>query len=179
MPAPHLEKLSGVNIYGGDGTGSVQTVVYDLVALDCIARYRGPISVGGRILLSAREKHTAAEMGEGISLIEGSKGSCGSQKNWYTWLEKDSILRVVTVPLALKDEFAEAARVEGFEAKLVTPESNLLAELREEKSRLLTRLEQINEELSSLEHSSEEDDWSKVFRLNLGRSDSLSRALFR
>ncbi|MDQ8199388.1 hypothetical protein QEH56_14575 [Pelagicoccus enzymogenes] len=145
-----------LRFHGDDGTGTVQTVVYDLVALDEMKCLCGPITVNGRILLTARGNYGGAKMGDGVSLIEGSKGSGGSQNNWFTWLEKGSILKVLTVPLALKDEFAGAARTQGFEVKLVTAENKLVAELKDEKRRLLARLEEIDSELLPLESSIEE-----------------------
>lgn len=108
---------------------------------------KGPVVLFGRIIASARGRDSGARLGDGVSFESGGAHSGGSMKNWYTYLEKESVFTVYDVPvLAVEQKLGWDDDYGTFE---VVKNGNGKAALEAEKEALLKRLAEIEELLNA------------------------------
>lgn len=103
----------------------------------------------GRQIAAAKDRDSGARLGLGVVLESGDVDSGGSQKNWQTTIDADTVLVVHDVPLPIAQAFNESG--ERCEIIPSAVEKSRVDVLREERERLVARLAEIDAELAAAE----------------------------
>ena len=93
---PHVRELL-LDEYGSDGSPA-ELVDIRVTTLSDIRASARPITLCGRVVVSARGRDSGARLGEGVSLIKGRAASGGSVKNWVTMLTEGAVFEMFDVP---------------------------------------------------------------------------------
>lgn len=134
------------DIYGTDGrTQSEPMLTIKVKATQGQSIYTASVFVAGREIARAFGRESGAKLGEGVIQLEGRIKSSGSVKNWYTDVTAGSVFEIRDIPKRAVDAYDFPAN--GWE---IVPETDNVARceaLKNEKSALLLRIEEINAEL--------------------------------
>ena len=135
---PHVRGLCR-EIYGTDGT-ACDTVTLRVTATEGLYEGRGPITIAGRIVASARGRDSGARTGEGVLLLEGRATSGGSMKNWTTEISVGAVMEIIDVPRAAVPDADETQRL-ALEVEIVSSvtadkQDALVAELQRLRARM-------------------------------------------
>lgn len=130
------------DVYGMDDMPQ-ETVTVKIKINDTISKHCAPIVMFGRTIAAAYGRDSGARVGDGVCFESGKCTSGGSAKNWYTYIEENSVILVHDVPknaveqkLGWHDSYGEFEIMEK-----ANPNAALLAE----KEALLKRLAEIEE----------------------------------
>jgi hypothetical protein len=133
-----------IDCYGNDGTTFQELVDIRVKFLRDLESSKGPITVFGRIIGSAKARDSGARLGNGVVLEEGRIGSAGSYINWTTAVDAGTQVILFDVPKALVlaggEKHVEINIVESNQTTSEEQEGDLTAE----RERLLARLAQID-----------------------------------
>lgn len=133
-----------IDCYGNDGTTFQELVDLRIKFLRDLVASKGPITVFGRIIGSAKARDSGARLGNGVVLEEGKISSAGSYVNWTTTVDAGTVVLLFDVPKALVVA-SEPKSVEINIVKSSQPTSeDHAAELSAERGRLLARLARID-----------------------------------
>ncbi len=133
-----------IDCYGNDGTTFQELVDLRIKFLRDLVASKGPITVFGRIIGSAKARDSGARLGNGVVLEDGKISSAGSYVNWTTTVDAGTVVLLFDVPKAL----VVASEPKYVEINIVEPSQPTseghAAELNAERGRLLARLAHID-----------------------------------
>lgn len=111
----------------------------------------GPVTTLGRTLARATGRDSGAHVGEGVVLVSGHIGSCGSIKNWRSSVAKGTIFELKDVPRSLYDSGYDMYDEDEVIYEVVEETTDRKAALEEERQKLLNRIAEIDAELAKLQ----------------------------
>lgn len=148
---PQVRELC-LDCFGDEGYGVSDLVNVRLEAETEIAVCRCPITIGGRVLVRARDRDSGAAPGEDVLFFSGTIASGGSMKYWKTIVEEGTELKVLNVPRSLLETYRIDADDMGFAFSVEEIETTDSASLlQKEKERLLGRLMEVEEAMEEAE----------------------------
>lgn len=140
-----------IECYGNDGMTFQELVDIRVTYLTGVETCKGPVTVFGRIIGSAKARHSGATLGRGVVLEEGKITSSGSHANWTTAVASGTVVLVLDVPKALVvgggPKFVEVSIIESSH----TSTTEQAIELAGERNRLLARVAQIDSLLADIQ----------------------------
>ena len=130
--------------YGNDGATFLELVNIRITYLTGVEACKGPVTIFGRIIGSAKARYSGVTLGSGVVLEEGKITSSGSHANWTTAVASGTVVLLFDVPKAL----VLAGGPKFVEVKIVEPGQSIVgdqtAELASERDRLMARVAQID-----------------------------------
>jgi hypothetical protein len=133
-----------IECYGNDGTTFEELVDIRIKFLRDLVASKGPITVFGRVIGSAKARDSGARLGNGVVLEEGKISSAGSYVNWTTAVDAGTVVLLFDVPKALVlaggSKYVEINIVEPSQPTSEDHANELIAE----RDRLLARLAHID-----------------------------------
>lgn len=108
--------------------------------------WRDSVYLFGIVVARATGRDSGARIGHNATLISGDIGSGGSRSNWETIIKKDTVIKLRNVPkeaLSKKPEY-------NVTVEIIEEEKIDVVKLKEEKEKLLSRLDEINKLLEDL-----------------------------
>ena len=112
---------------------------------------RGPVTMLGRIIASAKGRDSGAKIGDDVCFEKGGATSWGSVKNWNTKINAGSVIILHDVPTyAIENKIDFGYNDEDIDLEIIPSQSKAdpRQELLEEKERLLARLAEIEQLLA-------------------------------
>ena len=138
-----------VECYGNDGTTFQELVDIRVTYLTGVVACKGPATVFGRIIGSAKARHSGATLGNGVVLEMGKITSSGSHANWTAAVASGTVVILLDVPKALVlsggPKFVEVNIIEPRQPNSM---EQALA-LTSERDRLLARVAEIDSLLAA------------------------------
>lgn len=154
VPAPAVDNARKImmDVYGEtDLPETSGRLTLSVTATRELSKYCGPIVLFGKIIASAHGRDSGAYPGEDVCFILGDPDSGGSSKNWKTVIPKGSEFRIFNVPRSMYEKYIETSEeYPDIEVENITCDIDVKA-LKEEREKLLKRLEEIDDLLKSAE----------------------------
>ena len=144
-------KKACFDLFGSDGSSS-KLVDIKITFLKGVLNYQDAVYICNRQIAYATGRDSGAKIGEGVKLLTGEIDSGGSTKNWFTTIEKDTVLIMRDVyEAAVEKELVkiDEAEVKRIKIELISEHVDVDA-LKDEKEKLLKRLQEIDETLSKV-----------------------------
>ena len=133
-----------IECYGNDGATFQELVDTRITYLTGVVACKGPVTVFGRVIGSAKARYSGVTLGNGVVLEEGKITSSGSHANWTTAVASGTVVLLFDVPKAL----VLAGGPKFVEVKIVEPDQPIVgdqtADLVQERDRLMVRVAQID-----------------------------------
>ena len=133
-----------IECYGNDGLTFQELVDIRITYLTGVEACKGPVTVFGRIIGSAKARYSGTTLGNGVVLEEGKISSSGSHANWTTAVASGTVVLLFDVPKAL----VLAGGPKFVEVKIVEPDQPIVgdqtADLVQERDRLMVRVAEID-----------------------------------
>jgi len=155
IDARNIEAARGIlrEVYGQDDQPT-ELVSVRVTALELIDQKHGPVVIMGRIIGEAKSRDSGAKVGDGVCFELGKVTSGGSVKNWYTEVEKGSVIVLHDVSRAMVERVAANPPTKSSydTAPLYSVEiieaADPKAALRAEREALMARLAEIDKQLA-------------------------------
>jgi hypothetical protein len=130
-----------LSIYG-EWDEPMDLVTVQVTVSDKIKEYAGSIYFGGREITRAYGRDSGAKIGDGVIITSGGFTSGGSVKNWAAVIQSGSVFEVRKFPRAMAEKIIQDGWY-GAEITILTGINR--QSLKEERERLLNRIQEIDE----------------------------------
>ena len=143
-----VEKIM-MEIFGENGKTAVETVNVRVTVKPgyCLTGYQSGASLFGRPVAKAWGRDSGAKVCDGVCFEKGAPTSGGSVKNWKTLIDEGTVFLMYDVPRAIVEREIGTPSLEDVEVEIIKTGISREA-LEAEKSQLLARLAEIENELS-------------------------------
>ena len=141
-----------LEIFGENDINVSEKVKVKINFKEEVFRAKGPVTIFGKSIATARGRDGNARISEDVVFIKGKAHGGGSRVNWGTVIDEGSIVTITNVPVTKLDDpnLPEGASFEVI-GEYINPD-----DLRKEKKRLLERIEVIDECLSKCSKNEED-----------------------
>lgn len=139
------------DVYGRDDLVEGETVSVRLTFAETLERTTTSVIIMGHTISRAYGRDSGANPGDGVSFVQGECFSGGSARNWTSGVKSGSVVIVDKVPIALYEREKDNLP-RGVTCEIVKNDyQKSYIELKDEKTRLLARIAEIDKMLAEIE----------------------------
>ena len=151
-----------LNVYGYTEDDDTDRVKVKITFNDNYYELKNGICIADRTLARAFHRDSGAKLGDGVTLLEGKIGSCGSRANWETYINDGSVF-LTTLPRKFIESmmYGDISIDPDVIIEIIEDEEVDRNKLEDEKEHLLARIAEIDKILEGVEV---DDSKKKIIR---------------
>lgn len=151
-----------LDVYGYTEDDDTDRVKVKITFNDDYCELKNGICIADRMLARAFHRDSGAKLGEGVTLLEGKIGSCGSRANWETYIDDGSVF-LTTLPRKFIESMinGDISIDPDVIIEIIEDEEVDRNKLEDEKEHLLARIAEIDKILEGVEV---DDSKKKIIR---------------
>lgn len=151
-----------LNVYGYTEDDDTDRVKVKITFNDNYYELKNGICIADRTLARAFHRDSGAKLGDGVTLLEGKIGSCGSRANWETYINDGSVF-LTTLPRKFIESMmnGDISIDPDVIIEIIEDEEVDRKKLEDEKEHLLARIAEIDKILEGVQV---DDSKKKIIR---------------